>query len=138
MASWRNGSASDSSPEGYPFKSGRGHLIFLLRAHLFRRAKIPSMMTVFSTAHFWCSRQMFQASAPVFCMPVSGQPQCRFFLRNHTLLDRHRKTQDLTKSNNVGHGGPLPVRGSQRDFQDSPAKRKPDPHPGRYRPLNLW
>ena len=34
VTSWRNGSASDSSlviPEGYPFKSGRGHCFVLLR-----------------------------------------------------------------------------------------------------------
>lgn len=45
MTSWRNGSASDSSsgiPEGYPFKSGRGH--FLVRTTKYLSSFIPTML----------------------------------------------------------------------------------------------
>ena len=46
MTSWRNGSASDSSsgiPEGYPFKSGRGHC-FVRTTKKYLSSFIPTML----------------------------------------------------------------------------------------------
>ncbi|KAK3498983.1 uncharacterized protein B0T23DRAFT_400686 [Neurospora hispaniola] len=58
MASWRNGSAFDSRSKGYPFKSGWGHLVFLLTAHnvLCSELRKFQVISFLGSAHGVCVR----------------------------------------------------------------------------------